>query len=74
MIIYIIFKNYAVIDKGLSKYFLLLVYMITWSFYGMVYLLGDEYKNIAMNILDCISKCIVGLLLWVYYTNIIPRV
>lgn len=74
ILFYIIFKNYTVIDKGLSKYFLLLVYMITWSFYGMVYLLGDEYKNIAMNILDCFSKCIVGLLLWVYYTNIIPKV
>lgn len=74
ILFYIIFKNYTVIDKGLSKYFLLLVYMITWSFYGFVYLLGDEYKNIAMNILDCISKCIVGLLLWVYYTNIIPQV
>ena len=74
ILFYIIFKNYTVIDKGLSKYFLLLVYMITWSFYGFVYLLGDEYKNIAMNILDCISKCVVGLLLWVYYTNIIPQV
>lgn len=74
ILFYIIFKNYTIIDKGLSKYFLLLVYIITWSFYGFVYLLGDEYKNIAMNILDCISKCIVGLLLWVYYTNIIPKV
>jgi len=74
ILFYIIFKNYTVINKGLSKYFLLLVYMITWSFYGMVYLLSHEYKNIAMNILDCFSKCIVGLLLWVYYTNIIPKV
>jgi bacteriorhodopsin len=74
ILFYIIFKNYTVIDKGLSKYFLLLVYIITWSFYGFVYLLGDEYKNIAMNLLDCFSKCVVGLLLWVYYTNIIPQV
>jgi bacteriorhodopsin len=71
---YIIFKNYTVIDKGLSKYYLFVIYVVTWSFYGFVYLLGDEYKNIAMNILDCLSKCVVGLILWVYYTNIIPRV
>jgi len=71
---YIIFKNYTVIDKGLSKYYLFVIYVVTWSFYGLVYLLGDEYKNIAMNILDCFSKCVVGLLLWGYYTNIIPKV
>jgi bacteriorhodopsin len=71
---YIIFKNYIVISKGFSTYFLFVIYVVTWSFYGLVYLLGDEYKNIAMNLLDCFSKCVVGLLLWVYYTNIIPKV
>jgi len=71
---YIIFTKYVVIDKGFSKYYLFVIYVVTWSFYGLVYLLGDEYKNIAMNILDCFSKCIVGLLLWGYYTNIIPKV
>jgi bacteriorhodopsin len=71
---YIIFKNYTVIDKGFSKYYLFVIYVVTWSFYGLVYLLSDEYKNIAMNLLDCFSKCVVGLLLWVYYTNIIPQV
>lgn len=70
---YIIFKNYIVIDKGFSKYYLFVIYVITWSFYGLFYLLGDEYKNIAMNLLDCFSKCVVGLLLWGYYTNIIPK-
>jgi len=71
---YIIFTKYVIIDKGFSKYYLFVIYVVTWSFYGLVYLLGDEYKNIAMNILDCFSKCIVGLLLWGYYTNIIPKV
>ena len=74
ILFYIIFKNYAVIDKGFLKYYLFVIYVVTWSFYGFVYLLGDEYKNIAMNLLDCFSKCVVGLLLWVYYTNIIPQV
>jgi bacteriorhodopsin len=70
---YIIFKNYTVIDKGFRKYYLFVIYVVTWTFYGLVYLLSDEYKNIAMNLLDCFSKCIVGILLWVFYTNIIPK-
>ena len=70
---YIIFKNYTVIDKGFRKYYLFVIYVVTWTFYGLVYLLSNEYKNIAMNLLDCFSKCIVGILLWVYYTNIIPK-
>ena len=41
-----------------------------WSLYGVFYMLEEEYKNIGMNILDCIAKCFVGLSLWAYYSNI----
>jgi hypothetical protein len=34
-------------------------------------MLGEEYKNIMMNILDLTSKCLIGLSLWAYYTKII---
>ena len=47
------------------------LYIFIWSIYGVVYMFNEEYKNIAMNILDCIAKCLVGLALWVYYTKII---
>ena len=31
----------------------------------------EEYKNIIMNVLDCVAKCFIGLGLWVYYTKIL---
>ena len=37
----------------------------------IVYMLTEEYKNIAMNILDLTAKCFVGLGLWAYFTKII---
>ena len=75
MLFYIIYKNYIVLDKGngISKYFLFIIYIVVWALYGLVYLFNETNKNIALNILDCFAKCIVGLLLWVYYTNLIPK-
>jgi bacteriorhodopsin len=73
IVFYLIFTNYVVISKGLSKYWLFLFYLFFWSMYGFVYLLEESYKNIAMNILDCISKCLVGIALWMYYIKIIPQ-
>jgi len=39
--------------------------------YGLVYMLSEDYKNIAMNLLDLTAKCFVGLGLWAYFTKII---
>jgi len=72
VVFYLIFSNYVVINKGLSKYWLFIFYLFFWSMYGLVYLLEDSYKNVAMNILDCISKCFIGIALWMYYIRIIP--
>jgi hypothetical protein len=33
--------------------------------------LDEELKQILTNILDLISKCLIGLGLWAYYTHII---
>jgi bacteriorhodopsin len=49
------------------------VYLIIWTIYGIAYMFNEEYKNIVMNILDCIAKCLVGIGLWVYYTKIIDK-
>jgi bacteriorhodopsin len=54
-----------------ANYVLFSVFVSIWALYGLVYLLSEEYKNIAMNILDCIAKCFVGIGLWAYYTKII---
>jgi hypothetical protein len=55
----------------LANYALYGFYIIVWSIYGIAFTMNEEYKNIVMNILDCIAKCFVGLGLWVYYTKII---
>jgi hypothetical protein len=44
-------------------------YLILWGLYGVVYLLPETYKNISMNIFDCLAKCFVGLSLWLYYSG-----
>ena len=47
------------------------VFMFVWSMYGMVYFFEEEVKNICLNILDVLSKCLVGLGLWMYFTNVV---
>ena len=73
VVFYLIFSNYVITNKGLSKYWLFVFYLFFWSMYGLVYLVEESYKNIAMNILDCISKCFIGIALWMYYIRIIPE-
>jgi bacteriorhodopsin len=69
---YLIYNAFIVTGEGINKYFLFPLYLVFWTGYGLVYLLDESYKNIAMNVLDCISKCFIGIALWIYYTNIIP--
>jgi bacteriorhodopsin len=68
---YIVFVNFVKPKYSKPNYVLFGIYFIVWSLYGIVYLFDEEYKNMITNILDLIAKCIVGLGLWVYYTNII---
>lgn len=68
---YIIFNNFVGPKYLLSNYVLYGLYLCVWSLYGLVYLLKEEYKNISMNILDCIAKCFIGLGLWAYYSRVI---
>jgi bacteriorhodopsin len=71
---YLIHKNFITAREGIKKYFLYFLYLFFWTGYGFVFLLEESYKNIAMNILDCISKCFIGIALWIYYTNIVTKV
>lgn len=68
---YLIYKNYVQPRYNLSGSILYGIYVTVWSMYGMVYLLPEQYKNITMNILDCIAKCLIGLGLWAYYSRTI---
>jgi len=67
----IIFINYVKPKYSRANYVIFGIYFIVWSLYGIVYLFDEETKNGITNILDLTAKCIVGLGLWVYYTNII---
>jgi bacteriorhodopsin len=66
-----IFVKFVQPKYKFANYVLFTIFTIIWSMYGIVYILDEQNKNIAMNILDSISKCFVGLSLWVYYAKII---
>jgi bacteriorhodopsin len=54
-----------------ANYILYGLYLFVWSLYGIVYLFNEIFQNIALNTLDSIAKCFIGLGLWAYYTKII---
>jgi hypothetical protein len=62
---------YGLVGNSLANKVLFGLYFVVWSMYGLVYLLDEEAKQISVNILDLISKCLIGLGLWAYYTHII---
>ena len=68
---YLIYTNYMGSSK--PNKILLGVYFVLWTVYGVVYMWSEEYKNIAMNILDLFAKCFVGLGLWIYFTKIVKK-
>lgn len=67
---YAIFSRFVLPLYRFDNYVIYSIYVGIWSIYGVVYLLEEEGKNIAMNILDLTSKCFVGLGLWAYYVRI----
>jgi bacteriorhodopsin len=68
---FIIFMNFIKSKSGNINNILFGIYLVVWTMYGIVYMLDEETKNTIMNILDCISKCLIGIFLWVYYTGIV---
>jgi bacteriorhodopsin len=68
---YLIFVKFVQPKYVFSNYCLFFFYLLVWGMYGLAYLIPETYKNISMNILDCIAKCLIGLGLWVYYSKTI---
>jgi bacteriorhodopsin len=68
---FIIFMNFVRPKYNFVNNVLFGFYLTVWSLYGIVYMFGEETKNIVMNALDCTAKCLIGLFLWVYYTGIV---
>lgn len=71
MMFFIIFLNFVKPKYSLINYILFGLYFVVWSIYGIVYMFDDYTKNTITSILDCISKCVMGILLWVYYTKLV---
>lgn len=67
----IIFVQYVLPRFNLDNYLLFGMYLFVWGAYGIAYNFTEINKNIFMNYLDLISKCLIGIGLWVYYTKII---
>jgi len=55
---------------NLSNYLIFNFFVLVWSLYGIFYLMDETTKNVGMNVLDCIAKCLVGLGLWAYFSRI----
>jgi bacteriorhodopsin len=68
---YLIYINFY--DKKIANKVLFYLYFVVWSMYGIVYMFSEVYKNVFMNILDLIAKCLIGIGLWFYYSKIIDR-
>ena len=44
-------------------------FVIFWAFYGVIYEVEPEKRNIGYNVLDLFSKCFVGIFFWAYFTK-----
>jgi len=66
----LVFINYL-LKQNRDNIVVFSMYVVIWSIYGVAYHFEEEQKNITYNYLDLISKCLVGIGLWIYYTKII---
>jgi bacteriorhodopsin len=65
----IIFFLYVKPKYNFFNYALFFFFFIVWSLYGIVYKMNLRNKNITYNYLDLVSKCFVGIGLWIYFTD-----
>ena len=67
----LVFINYLLPKRNMDNTVLFSIFVVIWSMYGVAYHFEEEQKNVTYNYLDLISKCLVGIGLWIYYTKII---
>jgi hypothetical protein len=60
----------TIVPKG-SSWIVFIVFAVIWSAYGLAYLMDEEEKNIAYNILDVMSKALFGIVLWLYFGKVL---
>ena len=66
-----LYTLYSCCIPAKSNHAVFLIFAIIWSFYGVAYMLDEEKKNIAYNILDVISKAIFCVILYLYYGKVL---
>jgi bacteriorhodopsin len=59
-----------IIPKGCSLA-VFIIFAVIWTGYGIAYMLKEEEKNIAYNILDIMSKAVFGVVLWMYFGKVL---
>jgi len=59
------------VKRSKDNMILFSLYFAIWSIYGIAYHFEEETKNITFNYLDLVSKCIMGIVFWIYYIKII---
>jgi len=66
-----IYFQFVAGEKAYDNYVLFSIYFIVWSFYGFNYYSNNIDKNARYNILDLISKCFIGIFLWIYLVKVL---
>ena len=65
-----IYKTYMQ-KYSLASMTLFVTYVVIWGLYGIVYFLPNDEKMLGYNVLDLISKCLVGLFIWAYFAKVV---
>jgi len=66
----LLYMFFFMIPKG-APLAVFIIFSVIWTGYGIAYLLNEEEKNIAYNILDVISKAVFGVVLWLYFGKVL---
>lgn len=66
----VLYMFFFMIPKG-APMAVFVIFSIIWTGYGVAYLLDEEEKNIAYNILDITSKALFGVVLWLYFGKVL---
>lgn len=68
---FMIYGEFILPKSNYANKILFGIFVSIWSLYGIFYMASENYKNIGMNVLDCLAKCCFGLGLWAYYSKIL---
>ena len=67
----VIFIQYLLPRFNFDNMIIFWSFVIVWTLYGVAFNFTELNKNITYNYLDLITKCLVGIGLWIYYAKII---